>query len=195
MYTSLALRFSTIGILSLCFAAPAPATDQPAEVKELKFGNWTVESFSEHVSYSANGSEIHGNRFGFARIRGNCDQNLILMTKSSHNNDIKKFKDQTASFGFAFPDTREGGEMPVEFIAHHNFTSDLVVIIFSNTVVTGEFLQQIGVNSRVLIKLEQPKELATMMDREIEEFKLNGYQEASKLSLKMCRDMPAAPER
>ncbi len=173
--------------LATALLVSVPIVGSFSKDDSIRIDGWKIERTGGAISYLTNGQEVHGHEFGFFKLYNHCDQDLISITLSSRSSKVMSYKGTRPEFGLVFDKSKDFVPMPIEYVAYKAWHENLIVMSFTNTEVTSGFMKLVENNPRVLVKLQKPAELSSLMDIEVEGFALKGFSKARIKARELCR--------
>ena len=173
---------SGFGILLLCFVLMTNYTY--ANEKSWEYKDWNVSTHDKFVRYMTNGDTVHGHQFGFIKMIGNCNRDLLWISWSTYEDGIEAFKGSDAIIQLRIGETQIQIEVPI--LSVYNFTPLLKVIGFSNFIAGEKLISLLKKEHTVEVTIIAPKELVAKLDVTTDTFSLNGYTATALKSVEFC---------
>jgi len=161
-----------------------------AEQKEEEniFEDWEVDKFKDIVRYSTHGKIVHGHRFGWIKIAGNCDKDILatnISTQKENKDRLYNFKGDRIDLRVNFPQAE--GEDPsiinTDLIGVFDIAT-LKVAYFGNFIQGKIFDSLMAYFNTIKIEVTNPHKI--YFDIPSDEFSLNGYVAAKLKAKELC---------
>jgi len=161
-----------------------------AEQKEEKniYEDWEVDKFKDIVRYSTHGKIVHGHRFGWIKIAGNCDTDILatnISTQKENKDRLYNFEGDRIDLKVNFPQAE--GEDPsiinTDLIGVFDLAT-LKVAYFGNLIQGKIFDSLMAYFNTIKIEVTNPHKI--YFDIPSDEFSLNGYVAAKLKAKELC---------
>lgn len=162
---------------------------QPTSINEQswEYKNWSVSSHDNLVRYIARGDTVHGHEFGFIKMEGNCNQDLLWICWSTSKKGLNVFKDKEATICFRVGKTRFQIEIPLLSVVESQ--SGLTLLSFSNFIVGEKFISLLKKGQKIEVTILAPEELVTQLDIRRDTFSLNGFTATKLKAREFCETL------
>ena len=151
------------------------------------YKDWSVDSQNKQVRYVSYGSTVRGHQFGFIKKAGNCNQDLLWISLSTHKKGIKKFQGSAVVFQLSVGNIKIRVETTL--IATYDYTPTLIVAGFTNFVANNKMLSLLEQGKMATISILSPKEIANELNIAKESFNLNGFADSRLKAIKICKKL------
>jgi len=156
----------------------------------LKYKAWSVSIQDTGVRYVANGKNIPGHLFGFFKMVGNCNQDLLWISWSAYADGLESFQGSDSIMQFQVDDIQFQIQLPVTTVMDAYPTSPSIkVIVFTNFLAGDKLMSLMENGQEVDIQIVGPKELASQFDIKTGSFNLNGFNAARLKSIEICEGL------
>ena len=180
------LQSSISIVLFFLFAIPASyGGEDPSTFKD-----WEVSNIGGMILYSAHGENVHGNRFGWLKRAGSCNQDILYLTYSSYNENInvlEKLTKNTMPLKVIFPQT-EGVTLHIlpEIIGLTGL-GNMKIVTLSNMRKGKVMDAYFSKLNAITIEIEEP--YTSLFDITFDNWSLNGYVAAKLKAQEMCEGL------
>ncbi len=178
-YPASALKSAGCG-LAVCLALMLPfdvqATDEEAA--------WRISGTSSTVRYTAHGTAVHGHQFGFVKVVRQCNVDLLWLSWSSINPEVKKLIGSKMTFLIDVDGTKS--EMAVKLATAFTLTRSTTIAVFTNFHVGPEFFELLGRSEKIEITIGGPRDAKELFDVPVDIFALAGFEAARRQAKKAC---------
>ena len=164
-----------------------------AEQKQEKniYEDWEVDKFKNMVRYSTHGKIVYGHRFGWIKIAGNCDKDILatnISTQKENKDRLYHFKGDRVDLKVNFPQAE--GEDPAiintDLISVFDLAT-LKIAFFGNFIQGQAFDSLMAYFNTIKIEVTNPHKI--YFDIPSDEFSLNGYVAAKLKAKELCEDI------
>jgi hypothetical protein len=140
------------------------------------------------VWYITHGDVVHGHHFGFIKMAGNCDQDLLWITWATNKQGLQEVKGKHTTFHFCVGDTTFEIEIPLTDV--YPFTSTLTIAGFTNSFIAGDnLISLLEKGHKIEVTISSPEALVNKLDVVTDSFSLNGFIAARIKSKELCEEM------
>lgn len=141
---------------------------------EWTYKDWKVTSHDgQMISYSAHGDTVWGREFGFSKHKGDCDNDILLLSWSSANNDVAALKGSDLPMLFRVGDTGFGLNVPLAETA--SLTPNALIMILTYIKANPAFIDLLSKGQRIDVDVLYPDELLHSSDVTGDSFSLRGF--------------------
>ncbi len=141
--------------------------------KSWEYKHWSVSSYDDFVRYIAHGDTVYGHQFGFLKKSGNCDSNILWISVSTPDKDLKLFEGINATIQIKIDETQFQAELSI--LAVSKITPSLSTIAFSNFLAGEKFIALLEKGQKAEITILAPDELLNKLDITTDTFSLKGF--------------------
>ena len=178
-YPASAFKSITCGLV-VCLAAMLPlhvrASDEEAA--------WRISNISGLVRYTAHGTVVHGHKFGFVKMAGRCNVDLLWLTWSSFNPEVMKLVGSEVTFLIDVDGTTF--KIGVNLDSTSTLIPFTTIALFTNFVAGPDFIELLSLGEKIGITISGPAR--ELFDLPHDEFSLAGFAVARQKAKKACDD-------
>ena len=152
-----------------------------------------VGTYDHFVKYVAHGYAVDGHQFGFIKKSGDCDNNILWISVSTHGYDLQDLKDlegTNATIQIKIDETQFKAK--VDLLAVSSVTSSLSMIAFTNFLAGEKFIAHLKRGKKAEITVLAPEKLLNKLDIKTDAFSLEGFT-ASRLKAQEFCESQAVP--
>jgi hypothetical protein len=110
-----------------------------------------------------------------------------MIRLSSSDKAVQKYKGKEVEFGIVA--NKERITIPISYVSMEEWNPHLMVMTFTNTEVTEDFMALMSRSPYALVKLVKPDDLTKLMDAEVEKFILDSFVKARKKAQELCEHL------
>jgi len=99
--------------LQILFLALAFPHNGEASEGILKYNDWSASSSENTAEYLVNGNTVHGHEFGFLKMAGNCNTDILWVSWSTAEKEVKSLKGIDATIQLRVGATKFQIEVPL----------------------------------------------------------------------------------
>ena len=144
--------------------------------------NWTIDD--SNWIY-ANGTTVNGHKFGFAKDKGRCDENLMFISWSTYANGLEEFEGQDVKVYMDFDG--KVTHTTLDLISTYKF-GEMTLAVFSNVVMPEEFLNIIRNSKNLIVAFSTKNDLTKVLDIQNDTFNIEGFTKAYDKTQSQCME-------
>jgi hypothetical protein len=149
-----------------------------------KYKDWSVSNSDESVRYTTFGKTVWGHQFGFIRLAGKCNMDILWVSWSTAEKEVKSLKGIDATIQLRVGATKFQIEVPLAYVG--KFNSALSIPIFTNFAAGDAMISLLETGQQIDIKFISPKRLVGKFDVLSDSFSLNGFTAARLKAREIC---------
>ncbi|MDH5181780.1 MAG: hypothetical protein OEZ39_01345 [Gammaproteobacteria bacterium] len=175
-------RITITGLFLLIAGSSLIST--PARANSLTVGNWSITEQERIVRYIVNGTLVHGHEFGFIKNRKDCSKDILWISFSSYDENVKKYVGQDALLRFQAGETKF--QLALNYLTSFNFTNTLIVTAFTNLIASEKLVNLLQNSRQIEVSIAGPDELVKTFDIKQDTFNLQGFTAARDKAREIC---------
>lgn len=155
---------------------------------EWTYKDWKVTSHDgQMISYSAHGDTVWGREFGFSKHKGDCENDILLLSWSSANSDVAALEGSDLPMFFQVGDTEFGLNVPL--VSTAPLTPNTLIMILTYIKANPAFIELLGKGQSVKVNVLYPDEFTHDNDTPGDSFSLNGFIAARLKAQEYCQQL------
>ncbi|GHA10559.1 hypothetical protein [Oceanisphaera arctica] len=155
---------------------------------EWTYKDWKVTSHDgQMISYSSHGDTVWGREFGFSKHKGDCDNDILLLSWSSANSDVAALKGSDLPMLFRVGDTRFGLNVPL--VGTTPLTPNTLIMILTYIKANPALIDLLGKGQSIDVDVLYPDEFMHDSDIAGDSFSLSGFIAARLKAQEYCQKL------
>ena len=180
-------KWLQVAIFGLLMLVVGSQFDHQAKTlnKTTNASDWYVANTAGMDRYVTDGQQIRGHYIGAVNLKGQCEQDILLLSLSSYDDRIHQYEGSDVLMKVTIGDHSEVIELPVLGTVDSGFGPQLVLM--SNFVMSDSMRQDMRTAEQMSVEVLQPEAMADLLTVSKETFSLRGFDSARIQSQHNCR--------
>ena len=145
--------------------------------------DWEVTG-TDLIRYSTHGEMVHGHQFGFVKLPGRCDVDILWLSWSSYNPAALSAKGANAIFAADVDGTKF--KMEVRAKIAKTPWSILTIVAFSDFVAGPGLIELLKSGSKITLTIDGPESVNKLFDIKSDVFSLKGFGPSRHRAAQFC---------
>lgn len=146
---------------------------------------WTISTTNEVVRFSTNGHVVDGHQFGFVKRKRACDDDILWMTWSTMDGNVKSLQGTDAQLRLTVGNVRV--PLNVELLATYQPFNLTTLLAFTNFLAGPKLVELLGSGQQAEVEVIGPQELVSHLDIRQDTFSLVGYSQSRAEAQRSCQ--------
>lgn len=168
--------------------ASFPKTEDDGSGNYWTYKEWNTESYDSLVSYSTHGTVAWGHEFGFIKKPSNCDNDILFLSWSTQDVEIKKFINDE----FTLRMSVGGKSFDIQTsltAANSDLLNSSTLMAFTNFMAGQKFIELLSLGENITVGIIGPKNTLKHLDIKEDTFHLSGFIANRLKAQEMCHSL------
>ena len=151
-------------------------------------GAWRIREIPGLVQYITHGTTVYGHEFGFVKLAGRCNKDILWLSWSTDDPKIKNFIGSKATISIDL--NGKTLKMNVTLKSVRRFTPMTTIAVFNKSNASPDFIELLNQGKEMVITISGP--VNKFLDIRHDKFSLEGFAVARQQAKKICEDRLAS---
>jgi hypothetical protein len=156
-----------------------------AQWSYAEIANWDFHHQEYFTRYTTHGELIHGHEFGLVKNPGDCSKDILYISWSAYDPEIKQFTGQNAIITFTIDGQEIQQNVPL-LTAYEWIPGGLTLLAFTNVRASQRLLRLMEEGESLELAISAPQGLRDMLEDKSDRFSLVGFKAARDNARKLC---------
>jgi len=161
-------------LVGLCLLFAKENTAKENNDYNWAYKDWSVNRYNNGTLKAiTHGKIIWGHEFGIVKIPDECEQNLLWLTISTYEKDLKSLKGKKVEFEIKVDEKKYNLDLKIVYLS--KFTTIMHIVLFEQVNLNSDFINILKKGKKLFLTIKESNEIAGKFDIKNEEFSLSGF--------------------